>query len=138
MKSIIPACLLIVFGYSLSFSATDCKVMEYADHSVVICIGDEKTNPDVNALVKPSQTAITEYVAQNHLQPQNQTSMPVTSTTIKDQQLPVNSGVTSQPSSTPATRTESAAEHLAKRKAQAEQNSRSLRNYSSIPVAPGK
>lgn len=40
MNTIILACLLMLCNLSLSYAATDCTVVQYPDHSEVVCVGD--------------------------------------------------------------------------------------------------
>ena len=40
MKRIILVCLMLLFEQSLVFGATDCQVVQYPDHTEVVCTGD--------------------------------------------------------------------------------------------------
>jgi len=45
MKKIVLVCLLMLFEQSLSFGATDCKIVQFPDRTEVVCIGDSKVKP---------------------------------------------------------------------------------------------
>jgi hypothetical protein len=49
MKKIILVCLLILFEQSLSFGATDCRIVQLSDRTEVICIGDSLVTPAAKA-----------------------------------------------------------------------------------------
>jgi hypothetical protein len=49
MKKIILVCLLILFEQSLSFGATDCRVVQFPDRTEVVCIGDSQVIPAAKA-----------------------------------------------------------------------------------------
>jgi hypothetical protein len=133
MKPIFIVCLLLLFDQSLSFAVTNCKIVEYVDRSEVICIGDEMAIAEVNTPSKDSRATIVEYVAQN--QPlQAPEAEPAT---VRQQQAAASSGIASQQQIVPAVKVESAADHLAKRRQQAERNSRNLKNYSSTTAPSG-
>lgn len=49
MKRIILVCLLMLFEQSLSFGATDCKIVQYPDRTDLICIDDGAAKPVIKA-----------------------------------------------------------------------------------------
>jgi len=49
MKRIIAVCLLVLLEQSLSLAASDCRIVQYPDHTEVVCIGDStKAGPVSN------------------------------------------------------------------------------------------
>src|SRR5512133_1754595 len=134
MKPIIPAFLLVLCAHSLSFGATNCQVVDYVDRSELICIGDEKASPDLTAPVATSRATIADYIAQNPVQSPAQDSNPGTSA-VRSQPIALPSAATS---TSPAVKSGSAAENLAKRRELATRNTRNLMNYSSAPTLPGQ
>jgi hypothetical protein len=62
MKRIILVCLLMLFEQSLSFGATDCKIVQYSDRSEVVCIGDSVGMPVLNASSAAGTNPVTSAV----------------------------------------------------------------------------
>ncbi|HBA73042.1 MAG TPA: hypothetical protein DER40_11060 [Geobacter sp.] len=129
MKSTILFCILMLFECSLSFGATICKTVEYPDRNEIVCIGDEKAVPVTNVPVKPSQAAVAEKPTQSQVQTANPSAAPVVSVE-KPLQAPASTAPALQPNA-PASKPDTAAEHLARRRGLAERNSRNLMNHSS-------
>lgn len=130
MKSSILFCILMLFECSLCFGATVCKTVEYPDRNEIVCIGDEKAGPDTSVPVKQSQTAVAEKPAQNQVPTPNPTVAPVAAATNPLQE-PASSAPPVQQINVPASKPDTAAEHLARRRVLAERNSRILMNHSS-------
>ena len=137
MKSIIPACLLMLIECSLSFAATDCRTQEYSDRTEVVCIGDEKAGPETNQPAKSAQVKIAANLAQNQLQSPPQTPQ----TQVFTESTPQNaapSAEASQQTAAPSSKPDTAAGHLDKRRGLATRNTRNLMNYSSAQTLQGQ
>ena len=137
MKTIIITCLLILFIHPPAFGVTNCKIVEYSDHVELICIGDEIAKPEPIVPAIPAQAKTVKTVVQNQAQPRPQ--MPEsTSSTVISHPSTAPSGTASQQTSAPASKTDKAAENLAKRRELATRNTSNLKNITSATVPSGK
>lgn len=134
MKPMIIACLLIVCAPPLSYGITSCNITEYPDRSELVCIGDEKNNPEPAVAAAPIQVKSGETLAQNKVLPL-QVSEPASSA-VKSQQGVVPAGTAEQQINKPVKTSDKAAENLAKRRELATRNSQNLKSYTSAPPPP--
>lgn len=138
MKSVILACLLMLFESSPSFGDTDCKTQEYSDRTEVVCIGDGKVRPEANSPAKSSQVRIAENVAPNQVQTPPQAPVPSTPVESPPQATATTVEKTQQTTAGPALKPETAVEHLNKRRGLATRNARSLSNFTSASAPQGQ
>lgn len=125
--------ILAMLSYSVAWAETTCQSVEYPDRTEAICIGDEKAVPEQNSLAPRTQPSSVERTIRQ--------TPPVSATTstppVTTQAQPVS---TPSPSNTnPAVvrqGPETAAEHLARRKALAERNSLKLLNSVAPSTSP--
>jgi len=134
---IIVTCVVMLFSSPLTFGATNCHVMEYVDRSEVICIGDEKAALESNAPANPSRATIADYLAQNQT-PAGTTMTETAPPAAKPAQPALPSGSTLHQTAAPPAITDTAADHLAKRRELATRNTRNLTNYTSVSAPPGQ
>ena len=137
MKTISITCLLILFVHPAAFGVTNCKIVEYPDHVELICIGDEKAQPESIVPAIPAQPKTVETIAQNQEQPRSQMPEPASST-VKSQPSAAPSGTASQQTNEAANNADKNAENLAKRRELATRNTSKLKNITSATVPSGK
>jgi hypothetical protein len=113
--------ILFVFSIAPAWAETSCKAIEYPDRTEAICIGDEKA-----ALEQNTSPPIQRSTSNAPLQ--DRTSLATPTKAIAEAKTPSVLTPTLSKSETTVTRhtQETAAEHLARRKALAERTSNNL------------
>lgn len=124
---------LTLLATSAAWAETACKTVEFPDHSEAICVGDEKATLDQNSPAAATRTPAIPNTTGN-VTPQDSAVKATPDKTPAAQTIPMTSTL---PATNEATTTrnkpETAAEHLARRKALAERTTRGL----SSGTAPG-
>ncbi len=130
---IITLSALMLLASSVAWGETACRTVDYPDHTEVICNGNEKSIPDQKA----SSTA-TRAIANPAVQREPIAAAPITPPAPAKTQTASTTTPAITESASPTHR-ETAAEHLARRKAHAIRNTAALSNTTSLtsPAVPG-
>ena len=130
---VITLSALMLLASSVAWGETACRTVDYPDHTEVICNGDEKSVPDRKA----SSTAM-RAIVHTAVQQVPIAATPVTPPAPAKAQA-AYTATPPVPEAASQKHRETAAEHLAKRKAHALRNTAVLTNATSLasPVVPG-
>lgn len=129
---IITLSALMLLASSVAWGETACRTVDYPDHTEVICNGDEKSVPDRKAFSTVTRAIVDPAVQRNTIAAAPETPPAPAKTQAASTTTPPI------PEAASPTHRETAAEHLAKRKAQALRNTAVLTNATSMasPAMP--
>lgn len=130
---IITLSALMMLASSVAWGETACRTVDYPDHTEVICNGNEKSIPDQKASSTATRAIVNAAVQRDPIAAAAVTPPAPAKTQTASTSTPAITGAASP------THRETAAEHLAKRKAHAIRNTAVLTNATSLasPAVPG-
>lgn len=130
---IITLSALMLLASSVAWGETACRTVDYPDHTELICNGDEKPVTDRKAASTATRAIVNPAVQRDPI-----AAAPVTAPAPAKAQA-AYTATPPVPETASPTHRETAAEHLAKRKAHALRNTAVLNNATSLtsPAVPG-